>query len=124
MQSDLLELCFQQHNHQTEAWKSNSDLDIYELKRQIKEIKDSLESIHFRMDKYYAWAAQLQKEYRDMQQRMEFIESNAMEMGFKSESKKESSKFTSNHEDKNETYDAEATDAELLERIFKIKCNH
>jgi Mlc titration factor MtfA (ptsG expression regulator) len=39
------------------------------------ELSDKLDSLHRRMDKFYEWAAILQKEYRDMQQRQKFIES-------------------------------------------------
>jgi uncharacterized protein (DUF3084 family) len=41
----------------------------------IQKINDSLDSIHFRMDKFYAWASQLQVEFRDLKQRIGFIES-------------------------------------------------
>jgi hypothetical protein len=39
------------------------------------ELSDKLDSLHRRMDKFYEWAAILQKEFRDMQQRQKFIES-------------------------------------------------
>jgi len=50
---------------------------IDELRKEVKEIKDQLDSIHFRMDKFYVWASELQKEYRNMQQRLVCIENNA-----------------------------------------------
>jgi hypothetical protein len=40
-----------------------------------RDINDKLDSLHRRMDKFYEWAAILQKEFRDMQQRQVFIES-------------------------------------------------
>jgi hypothetical protein len=39
------------------------------------ELSDKLDSLHRRMDKFYEWAALLQKEFRDIQQRQKFIES-------------------------------------------------
>lgn len=47
---------------------------------EIQEIKDKLDSLHSRVDKFYAWAAILQKEFRDMQQRQGFIESQFIEI--------------------------------------------
>jgi hypothetical protein len=41
-----------------------------------RDINDKLDSLHKRMDKFYEWAAILQKEFRDMQQRQGFIESH------------------------------------------------
>ena len=43
---------------------------------EMQKINDSLDSLHFRMDRFYAWASQLQVEFRDMKQRIGFIESN------------------------------------------------
>ena len=40
-----------------------------------RDISDKLDSLHRRMDKFYEWAAILQKEFRDMKQRQVFIES-------------------------------------------------
>ena len=40
-----------------------------------RDIRDKLDSLHRRMDKFYEWAAILQKEFRDMKQRQVFIES-------------------------------------------------
>lgn len=36
--------------------------------------QDKIESAHSRLDSFYAWAAQLQKEFRDLQSRIGFIE--------------------------------------------------
>jgi hypothetical protein len=41
----------------------------------LQKINDSLDSIHQRMSRFYAWASQLQVEFRDMKQRIGFIES-------------------------------------------------
>lgn len=43
---------------------------------EMQKINDSLDSLHHRMDRFYAWASQLQVEFRDMKQRIGFIESN------------------------------------------------
>jgi hypothetical protein len=45
--------------------------------RELRDVSDKLDSLHHRMDKFYEWAALLQKEFRDMQQRQRFIESQA-----------------------------------------------
>lgn len=44
--------------------------------RDLRDVNDKLDSLHRRVDKFYEWAAILQKEFRDMQQRQRFIESN------------------------------------------------
>ena len=41
---------------------------------ELQKIGDSLDSLHKRMDRFYAWASQLQVEHRDMKQRIGFIE--------------------------------------------------
>ena len=41
----------------------------------MESLDDKLNSLHRRMDKFYEWAAILQKEFRDMKQRQVFIES-------------------------------------------------
>lgn len=41
----------------------------------LRDVNDKLDSLHRRMDKFYEWAALLQKEFRDMKQRQNFIES-------------------------------------------------
>jgi hypothetical protein len=45
------------------------------MDREMRDIHDKLDSLHRRVDKFYEWAALLQKEFRDMQQRQKFIES-------------------------------------------------
>ena len=45
------------------------------MDRDLRDANDKLDSLHRRMDKFYEWAAILQKEFRDMQQRQTFIES-------------------------------------------------
>lgn len=52
--------------------------------RDLRDINDKLDSLHRRMDKFYEWAAILQKEFRDMQQRQRFIESQAGLVSFES----------------------------------------
>ncbi len=42
---------------------------------QLRDFTDRLESLHRRMDKFYEWAGVLQREFRDMQQRLTFLES-------------------------------------------------
>lgn len=44
-------------------------------KIELRDFNDQLESLHRRMDKFYAWAGTLQKEFRAMQQRVTFLES-------------------------------------------------
>ena len=41
---------------------------------ELRDVKDSLDSLHQRMDRFYAWAAQLQVEMRNVQQRLGFLE--------------------------------------------------
>ncbi len=43
--------------------------------KRLQEFTDRLESLHRRQDKFYEWAGVLQKEYRSMQQRLKFLES-------------------------------------------------
>ena len=43
--------------------------------RELRDINDKLDSLHKRMDRFYEWAALLQKEFRDMKQRQCFLES-------------------------------------------------
>ncbi len=45
------------------------------MSKDIQDINDKLDSLHHRMTRFYAWAAILQKEFRDIQQRQKFIES-------------------------------------------------
>jgi hypothetical protein len=40
----------------------------------LQKINDSLDSLHHRMDRFYAWASQLQVEFRDLKQRIGFLE--------------------------------------------------
>ena len=42
---------------------------------QLRDFTDRLESLHTRMDKFYSWAGLLQKDFRAMQQRVAFLES-------------------------------------------------
>jgi uncharacterized protein (DUF3084 family) len=42
----------------------------------VQKINDSLDSLHHRMSRFYAWASQLQVEFRDMKQRITFLESS------------------------------------------------
>ena len=45
--------------------------------KQARDMQDSLDSLHKRMDNYYSWAAQLQVEIRNIQKRQAFLESQA-----------------------------------------------
>jgi hypothetical protein len=47
------------------------------MERDLRDVNDKLDSLHRRVDKFYEWAAILQKEFRDMQQRMRFIEAQS-----------------------------------------------
>jgi len=40
----------------------------------LQKINDALDSLHQRMDRFYAWASQLQVEFRDLKQRIGFLE--------------------------------------------------
>ena len=42
---------------------------------------DSLASLHQRMDRFYAWASQLQVEHRDLKQRVGYLEDLVIEAG-------------------------------------------
>ena len=42
----------------------------------LQKMNDSLDSMHHRMSRFYAWASQLQVEFRDMKQRVTFLESS------------------------------------------------
>ncbi len=44
----------------------------------LRDCGDSLASMHQRMDRFYAWASQLQVEYRDLKQRVGFLESEVL----------------------------------------------
>lgn len=46
---------------------------------ELREVNDSLESLHQRMDRFYAWASELQVQYRDLKQRIGFIEATMQE---------------------------------------------
>lgn len=43
----------------------------------LQKINDSLDSLHQRMDRFYAWASQLQVEFRDLKQRIGFLETTS-----------------------------------------------
>jgi hypothetical protein len=47
------------------------------MERDLRDVNDKLDSLHRRVDKFYEWAAILQKEFRDMQQRMRIIEAQS-----------------------------------------------
>ena len=42
---------------------------------ELQKMRDSLDSLHHRVGRFYSWASQLQVEFRDMKQRIGFIES-------------------------------------------------
>ena len=44
-----------------------------------RDIQDSLDSLHKRTDRFYQWASQLQVEFRDIKQRIGFLESMVQE---------------------------------------------
>ena len=46
---------------------------------EMRDVKDSLDSLHQRMDRFYAWASQLQVEMRNAQQRIGFLENQVKE---------------------------------------------
>ena len=45
----------------------------------LQQYSDSLSLLHQRMDRFYAWASQLQVEHRDVVQRLGFLENLALE---------------------------------------------
>ena len=45
--------------------------------RDVRDMKDALDSLHQRMDRFYAWASQLQVEMRNAHQRLGFLEATA-----------------------------------------------
>ncbi len=46
--------------------------------KDLQQINDSLDSMHHRMDRFYAFASQLMVEHRDMKQRIGFLESKLL----------------------------------------------
>ena len=48
--------------------------DGLHLIKRVTTIGDSLDSIHHRMDRFYAWASELQVEHRNFKQRVAFLE--------------------------------------------------
>lgn len=59
----------------TENIKTTCDETEKRINNTLRDFTDRLESLHNRMDKFYVWAGVLQKEYRAMQQRVAFLES-------------------------------------------------
>ena len=51
---------------------------IESLALSIRDCQDSLSSLHHRVDRFYAWASQLQVEHRDLRQRVGFVEGVAL----------------------------------------------
>jgi hypothetical protein len=51
-----------------------SEPTLTSLSLSIRDCKDSLSSLHHRIDRFYAWASQLQVEHRDLKQRVGFVE--------------------------------------------------
>jgi hypothetical protein len=49
------------------------------LQMEQRDIQDSLDSLHKRTDRFYQWASQLQVEFRDIKQRIGFLESMVQE---------------------------------------------
>lgn len=45
-----------------------------DIERRLIQLQDSIDSLHHRMDRFYAWAGLLQQEFRNMKQRIGFIE--------------------------------------------------
>lgn len=43
--------------------------------RNLRDLHDKMDSLHQRMDRFYSWASCLQVEFRNMQQKQMFIES-------------------------------------------------
>ena len=43
----------------------------------LQEVRDSLDSLHLRVDKFYSWAAELQLQMRNIQSRQTFLESQS-----------------------------------------------
>jgi predicted nucleic acid-binding Zn-ribbon protein len=77
--------------------------------REIRDINDSLDSLHQRMDRFYAWASQLQVEMRNAHQRLWVLET-AMGGGLNLNNPKVNSKI-----DK-----AEPTEESLLDRLKNL----
>ena len=76
------------------------------IEREMRDTKDSLDSLHQRMDRFYAWAAQLQVEMRNVQQRLGFLENG---MHFNQDPKVKPAEKT------------EETEASILERLNRFK---
>lgn len=52
-----------------------------ESQKALRDLNDKIDSIHGRMDRFFGWASCLQVEFRNIQQRLKFIESHC-EMDF------------------------------------------
>ena len=50
---------------------------INELRVEVRTVKESLDTIRFKLDKFDVWAALLRTEHIDMQQRLALIKMNA-----------------------------------------------
>jgi hypothetical protein len=50
------------------------DDDGLHLIKRVTAVGDSLDSIHHRMDRFYAWASELQVAHRNFKQRIDFLE--------------------------------------------------
>jgi hypothetical protein len=50
-----------------------------DIERQLTKLQDSIDSLHHRMDRFYSWAGLLQQEFRNIKQRIGFIEGMVQE---------------------------------------------
>jgi hypothetical protein len=84
---------------------------------EMRDLKDSLDSLHQRMDRFYAWASQLQVEMRNVQQRVKFLE-NTLE---NNASFNNMNTMLGDQSKTNEKVEDAVTEASLLERLNRFK---
>ena len=77
------------------------------MEMELRDVKDSLDSLHQRMDRFYAWAAQLQVEMRNVQQRLGFLESGMQ--------------FNQDPDGGQKAQPSEETEDMILERLNRFK---
>ena len=53
---------------------ATSDEERLHLIKRVTTVGDSLDSVHHRIDKFYAWASELQVQHRNFKQRVDFLE--------------------------------------------------
>lgn len=87
---------------------------------EIRDVKDALDSLHRRMDRFYSWASQLQVEMRNVNQRLWILET-ALGKGLVSNVKIVSNVKLVSDVKPNRPEGPEPTEASILERLERFK---